>query len=128
MTKIKMIIGMFGVSMLAGIIWLLMLMIQDRALSWILGACVFCVLLIASLAGMWQSKKWALRLSWFLATIVFGLGCYIAQFAWTFWLFQEPTLMDRIRSVLHPGVSLYLIIPLLWFSFTLRAAFRSQFR
>lgn len=128
MKKTKIMIGMFGILMLAETAWFLILMLQDHAWVWIFGTCVYLLLLIASCAGMWKSKKWALYLSWFLASVAFGFGCYMAHFAWTFWLFKEPTLMERIRAVLHPSVSSYLAIPLLWFLFTLRHRFRSAFK
>jgi hypothetical protein len=77
--------------------------------------------------GMWLYRRWALILSRVLAVTAFGFGIYMAHFAWTFWLFQVPTLADRIRAVLRPQVSLFLIGPIVWLGLTLIPKLKGKF-
>lgn len=77
--------------------------------------------------GLWQRRSWALRLSWVLALGALILGMYGAHFAWTFWPFANPTLTDRIQSVLKPNVSLYWIASIGWLITFTRAGIRAQF-
>ena len=90
------------------------LMVGIREPAWVLGGLLFLIGVGASVWGLWRLRRWALRLSWALAAAAFAVGCYWAHFAWTFWLFQEPTIWDRVRAVLNPLILLWLGAPAAW--------------
>jgi hypothetical protein len=50
------------------------------------------------LTGKKQARKWFIFFN--LPYLAFGL--YVMQFAWTFWIFKTPTLMDRIKAIAAP--------------------------
>ncbi|MBI4115490.1 MAG: hypothetical protein HY447_02835 [Candidatus Omnitrophica bacterium] len=99
--------------------------INEKLLSWwtLLDAAIF-IALVTCVWGFWKSRPWAIPLSLVLALAGFGFGCYLAYFVWTFWLFEEPTLLDRIKNVLHPRVSVFLVFPVIWMIYFTRRALR----
>ena len=98
----------------AGAYAAIVLMVGIREPAWVLGGMLFLLGVGTSVWGLWRLRRWALRLSWALAAAAFAVGCYWAHFAWTFWLFQEPTFWDRVRAVLHPLILLWLCTPAAW--------------
>ena len=77
--------------------------------------------------GLLKYKKWALVLSYFLMLGALGFGAYIEHFIWTFWIFKEPTTLERILNVLHPKVSVFVAVPAFWLIFFTRPAQRNIF-
>ncbi len=104
------------------------LSLQDGDLVWGLPAALFVIAVLVSSFGLWRMRTWALKLSWVLAVAAFAFGCYITHFRWTFWLFQEPTLLDRILAVLDPRASFYLAVPILWLAYSVRTQVRNSFK
>lgn len=104
----------------AGAYAAIVLMVGIREPVWVLGGMAALIGVGTSVWGMWRFHRWALRVSWLLAAAAFAVGCYWAHFAWTFWLFQDPTLWDRIRAVLNPLILLWLGGPLAWLAFFIR--------
>lgn len=92
----------------------MVLMVGIREPAWVLGGMAALIGIGMSVWGMWRFRRWALRLSWMLAAAALLVGCYWALFAWTFWLFQEPTLWDRVRAVFNPLILLWLGGPAAW--------------
>lgn len=92
----------------------------------VLNAVIF-MAIIACFAGLWRSKRWALWLSWGLAVAALGWGSYLIHFVWTFWIFSEPTLAERILNVLHPRVSVFVIFPVVWLIYSTRPKIRALF-
>ena len=127
MIKTRILIVIAGTAALAACGRLLWLMIEDGSWGWSLGAGVYTVFLITILIGMWQGKSGAFRLSRILALIMFGFGCWAAHFAWTFWLFQEPTLADRVFAVANPRISVYLAGPVIWLFLSCLSGVRAKF-
>ena len=106
----------------------MVLMVGIREPAWVLGALAALIGIGMSLWGMWRFRRWALRVSWMLAAAAFLVGCYWAHFAWTFWLFQEPTFWDRVRAVLNPLILLWLGGPLAWLAFFTRRDITARFK
>jgi hypothetical protein len=104
------------------------LSLQDQDFVWGAPAVLFVIGVLAAGHGLWRFRAWALKLSWALAGLALAFGIYIAHFRWTFWLFQDPNLWDRILSVLDPRGSLYVIIPLAWVFYSRQRFVRSQFK
>ena len=90
------------------------LMAGIREPAWVLGGMAALIGVGTSVWGMWRFRRWALCLSWMLAAVAFAVGCYWAHFAWTFWLFTEPTVWDRVRAELNPIILLWWITPAAW--------------
>ena len=90
------------------------LMVGIREPAWVLGGMAALIGIGTSAWGMWRFRRWALRLSWVLAAAAFAVGSYWAHFAWTFWLFQDPTPWDRVRAVLNPLILLWGAAPAAW--------------
>jgi len=88
----------------------------DREWLWGIAACLYLAAVGLSAWGMWRMKQWALKLSWFVALVSFGFGVYITHFRWTFWLFKDPTLKDRILSVTvqNPDGLFLIILSIFW--------------
>ena len=102
--------------------------LQDEDFVWSMLSAVFILATLASGYGLWRMQRWALKLSWALAVWALAFGMYIAYFRWTFWLFQTPSLLDRILAVFDPRGSLYLIVPALWLIYSCRHSVRLQFK
>ena len=99
----------------AGAYAALVLIVGIREPAWVLGGMLFLLGVGTSAWGLWRLRRWALWLSWALAAAAFAVGCYWAHFAWTFWLFQEPTFWDRVRAVVfNPLILLWLVTPVAW--------------
>lgn len=128
MKKTKILIATGGALALAACGRLLWLMIGDRSWGWSTGCVLYAALLIAALGGMWRGKRAGLLLSRLLAVVMFGFGCWAANFAWTFWIFEEPTLLDRVLAVAHPQISIYLVAPAVWFLSSFLTGVREQFK
>jgi len=92
----------------------------------VLDAVIF-IAIIACFVGLWRSRRWALWLSWGLAAAALVWGCYLSHFVWTFWLFESPTLMERITNVLNPRVSVFVIFPAAWLIYFTRSKIRELF-
>jgi len=105
----------------------MVLMVGIREPAWVLGGMAALIGIGTSVWGMWRFRRWALRLSWILAAAALLIGCYWAHFAWTFWLFQEPTLWDRVRAVFNPPILLWLGGPAAWLSYCTRRHVTSRF-
>ena len=111
----------------AGAYAAVVLMVGIREPVWVLGGMAALIGVGTSVWGMWRFRRWALRVSWLLATAAFALGCYWAHFAWTFWLFQDPTLWDRVRAVLNPLILLWLGGPVAWLVYFTRRYVTGRF-
>ena len=112
--KFRIMIGLSGILAFWGFGGILWYQVEDRAVPEILLTAPCLAAAVISFFGLWHLKRWALVLSRFVAVAAMGFGGYLVHFAWTFWIFQTPTLTDRILAVLRPQVSLLLIMPLLW--------------
>jgi len=114
---------------LAGLLGVTILWNGDPGFSWWnvfftgLGA-----LAAISLYGMIRFRYWGLVLGNLLALAVFGFSLYAVHFAWTFWLFKEPAISDRILAIVHPRISMLYAGPLIWFLYFRRESVRCQFR
>ena len=128
MIKTRIWIVIAGTAALAACGRLLCLMIEDGSWGWSLGASVYTLFLIAILTGMWQGKGGAFRLSRVLALMMFGFGCWAAHFAWTFWLFHEPTLGERVFAVASPRISVYWAGPVIWLLWSCLPGVRAKFK
>ncbi len=78
--------------------------------------------------GLSKFKPWALVFSYVLMLGVLGFGVYIEHFVWTFWIFKEPTTLERMLSVLHPRVFVFIAVPAFWLVFFSRPAQRKYFK
>lgn len=94
--------------------WVLWATVSNREWLPTVLAFLFLAGLAAAAHGLWRERMWALWLGRVLAAAAFAFGVYLVHFAWTFWLFEEPTLEDRIGAVLRPQVSIFAVIPVLW--------------
>ena len=101
--------------------------IGDREISAILLTAPCFLAAAVSFFGLWHYKRWALVLSRIVALAGSGFGGYLAHFVWTFWLFQTPSLQDRILAVLRPQVCLFLIVPILWLAVSFMPAVKTKF-
>ena len=124
MKKVMFVLGM----LFTGYIGYAMADMTDRFLSLqtaldigVFGAASACFI------GLWKSQRWALWLSWLLALAALVWGCYLVHFVWTFWIFTAPTLAERIVSVLHPRVSVFVIFPAVWLVYFTRPKIRTLF-
>lgn len=106
----------------------IVLMVGIREPEWVLGGLAALAGVGASGWGMWRFRQWALWLSWALAVAALALGGYWAHFAWTFWLFKEPTLWDRVSAVLlNPFILLWLGAPVAWLAYFTRRGIIGRF-
>ncbi|OGX07047.1 MAG: hypothetical protein A2Z88_03065 [Omnitrophica WOR_2 bacterium GWA2_47_8] len=107
---------------------LLMIQLDDRDLPWMVVDVLDFILFPICLWGLKSQKRWALRLSFLLAAQALALGITLVHFVWTFWIFEEPTLWERILSALHPRVSIFIIFPVVWFLFFAKKENREAFK
>ena len=111
---------MFFGGLLAGY-GVIVLMVGIREPEWVLGGLAALTGIGISGWGMWRFRRWALGMSWALAAGTLALGCCWARFAWTFWLFEDPTFWERVRAVaLNPFILLWLAVPSAWLVFFTR--------
>jgi len=96
-------------------------------IMWCSVAAVYVIGVCVCLWGMLRWRRWALILSYVLAAAVFVLGCFFGYFLWDFWLFTEPTLLERVESLLDIRLFLYLIGPVVWIIYFSRQSIRKQF-
>ena len=128
MKKARVLIVLAGALACWGFGGLLWLSVSDGDPGSVLWIAPCLAAALVSTFGLWQRKQWALVLSRCVAVATFGVGCYLANFAWTFWIFQTPTLMDRILAVLRPQISLFIVLPVLWGVMSFRPDMTEQFR
>ena len=89
---------------------------QDEGFDWWKAAFIAYLIVIPYAAwGMLKFRYRAMLIGNFLAATFLAFGFYAAHFAWTFWIFQEPTVTDRIMALFRPQVFLLLAGPALWF-------------
>jgi hypothetical protein len=101
--------------------------LKDNEFFWgALGAFYFAGVLLCGW-WLWNRRLWALKLSWLMALLALAFGSYIAYFRWTFWLFETPTLWDRMKAVLHPMVLFFVGCPILWLLYFTRSGIRKSF-
>ncbi len=77
--------------------------------------------------GLWNRQKWAYGLSLVLGFLGVGLGAYLTHFAWTFWIFKQPTFWERIASVFRPQIAMFLWLPLFWIFYFLHPQTRERY-
>lgn len=88
---------------------------SDEGLSpWTAAFVLYAALTTVCFAGLRLFQKWAWTLSAGLAFIALGFGFYAAHFAWTFWIFEEPSFVDRVLALLRPQIFLFTAVPVLW--------------
>ena len=75
---------------------------------------VLFLLYVYSLWGIKTEKRGLRWVCYALMATGFGLGVYLIHFSWTFWIFHEPTLKERVLNILHPRVSVLVIFPVVW--------------
>lgn len=106
----------------------ILVLLNDPALPWlnffygILFSGVICCFV-----GLWHAKLWAWWLGLILAVAALALGLYFLNFAWTFWIFKEPSILDRIFAVLHPRVLIFTLFPLIWIGYFIRPRIKEHF-
>lgn len=127
MKTIRWVIFLMGVFALWGLGLFAWVAVEDQDLQAILLTVPCFVAAVIAVVGLWYFKRWALWLSRAVALAALAFGIYIAHFAWTFWLFQTPTLRDRILAVLRPQISLYLILPVIWLIISFLPSFKGRF-
>jgi hypothetical protein len=98
-----------------------------REPGWTLGGMAALTGIGPAVWGMWHLKRWALILSWVLAGCALALGLYWVHFAWTFWLFDEPTFLDRVRAELNPIILLWWVTPSAWLWYFTRPSVTTHF-
>lgn len=119
---------LFGI-VFSGYVSYSLVMMNDRALPWwnFFYGELFCVCMACGW-GLSCQKRWAYWLSLVLAAACLGLGLYFVHFAWTFWIFKQPSLADRILAVLNLRIFIFTLIPVVWGVFFTRANVRSYFQ
>lgn len=105
-----------------------MIEMTDGFWSWrsLFNAAVF-IAAAVSFWGLWLAKRWGLWLSLALALGALVWGAFLLHFVWTFWIFDEPTFGEKLVSVLHPRVSIFVVFPVLWLLYFLRSRARAFF-
>ena len=101
---------------------------SKHELPWVIAGVSSLILLAVCGWGLWGRNRWGLTFSYVLALGTLGFGGWGAHFAWTFWIVQEPTLADRIKSVLQPQISLLIVVPLVWLGYFTRPSVRAHFQ
>ncbi len=107
--------GIFGGWGGGGVLWSA---VSDHETTAVVVSGCYLVMLVAAVIGMWKEHGWAVWTGRTLAAMALVFGVYLAHFVWTFWIFQEPTLRDRVLAVLQPRVSFYILFPVLWLLFS----------
>ena len=123
-TKVIMTLGM----VFAAYAGYALVSMTDRLVSW--GSLLDVVIFIAMILCFWglcTLKRWAPLLSLVLALAALGWSFQLVRFVWTFWIFQEPTLLDRVANELHPRVSVFFLFPAFWLFYFTRPKIRAFF-
>lgn len=94
---------------------------------WTASFVLFALFATVCFNGLRHFRKWAFYLSSGLALIALSFGFYAAHFAWTFWLFEEPTFADRVLALLRPQIFLFYAVPLCWLLWIFRPSNRRLF-
>jgi hypothetical protein len=126
MNKTRVSVAAAAIGGIGGSGYILWFSFLDRDYLWTICALSYAVAVLVAAWRLWKGNVWGLRLSWLLAAVALGFGIYVAQFRWNFWLFQTPTLKDRLLSLLHPTVLFYVGGPLLWLIVSTRSKFRTS--
>lgn len=111
-------------------VWTLYGFIGDKDVMWIVISAFYLAGVCVAGWGLWRLKLWALWLSRLLALLSLILGIYITHFRWTFWLFKQPTLQDRIHAITLDnllGLSL-IFISIMWLIYTFFPKIKEQHR
>jgi len=77
----------------------------------LIGLTVCALILIGGRKG---ARNWFI----FFNVLYFAFGVYATQVAWTLWIFQTPTLLDRVKASAGPfllGVSLPIAVVIYFF-------------
>ena len=104
-----------------------MLLLRKSAPGWNIVGYLVLISAILCAWGMWHMRRWALRLSWFIAIAILAVGCFGVRFAWSFWLLKEPRLGERIMALLDPQISLTVILPIIWLFYFTRERVKALF-
>jgi peptidoglycan/LPS O-acetylase OafA/YrhL len=111
-------------------LWVFFSALSDRDWVWTSGAglCFAAVVLVAW--GMLRKNPLALKASWLLALGSLSLGIYLTHFKWTFWIFKEPTLRDRLISVTIQNIDgiLMILLAIFWLLYFTRPNVRGSFK
>ena len=106
-----------------------LVMMNDHALPWwnFTYGILFSICIICSW-GLMNQKSWAYWLSLVLASAGLGLGLYFVHFAWTFWIFKQPTFLERVFAVLNLRIFIFTLVPAVWLRYFLRPTTRTYFQ
>lgn len=89
---------------------------------------IFSVTILATAIGMWFLKRWALLLSFLIALIFFGFGCFGVWFGLYFYPNDLPPFSYRLwHAVASPFVLPFLVLPVLWIIYFTRPKVWNQF-
>lgn len=94
---------------------------------WTASFVLFAVLATVCAAGLLTFRSWAYALGVMLGLVSLGFGLYAAHFAWTFWLFEEPTFAKRVAALFRPQIFCFYVFPSLWLFWITRPSNRSLF-
>ncbi|HTL48203.1 MAG TPA: hypothetical protein VL688_09135 [Verrucomicrobiae bacterium] len=101
---------------------------QDEGLSWWNASFAAYLILIPWTAfGMLKFRYRSMVIGNFLTAGLLAFGVYAAHFAWSFWLFKEPTVTDRILALFRPQVFCLVAGPVIWFLYFSRRSVRQLF-
>ena len=112
-----------GAAFLFGIyvFYCIWMMADEKPILWEILYAFGATVSLVSLWGVMKSKGWAVFLSCALMLAALAFGINLVHFVWTFWIFKEPTFVDRILSALHPRVSVFIIFPVVWLAYFSRS-------
>ncbi len=113
-TRADKIVVSLGALFGSYVCYVLVMMNDPTVMLWNVAYGVLFAALWICVWGLLRLKKWAYILSFIFAALGLGLGIYLVHFAWTFWIFKEPTVLERIGAVLHPRISVFAAVPTAW--------------
>ncbi|HRK62243.1 MAG TPA: hypothetical protein PLY88_06845 [Candidatus Omnitrophota bacterium] len=126
-TRVDKLVVSFGAVFASYVCYVLVMMNDPAVLSWNIAYGILFAALWICVWGLLRLKKWAYILSFVFAGLGLGLGAYLAHFAWTFWIFKEPTLAEKVLAVIHPRISVFTLAPALWLGYFLKSSVRARF-
>lgn len=126
-TRMDKVVVSLGALFGSYVCYVLVMMNDPTVLLWNIAYGVLFAALWLCVWGLLRLKKWAYILSFVLAALGLGLGVYLVHFAWTFWIFKEPTLAEKVLAVIHPRISVFALAPALWLSYFLNPRIRPRF-